>query len=100
LLQPASDDLFDDAAALILRPHSQRTHPAFGAGAMHHVEGDDMPAVVTPEHGTGGCVLHGVAPNRRIEERHSYAYQSVPPIPFGERVAEDLIQLPDVVEAS
>ena len=65
---------------------------------MYHVERRDVPAVVTPEHRPRVGVLDRVAPDRRIEIRDAHANHAVATIALGERVAEDLVQIGDVLE--
>ncbi len=85
--------------AWILRAHRERSHPAFGARTVDHVECDDPPSVVAPQHRALGRIFDGVSPDGRIEERHANAWlMRVPTISLGERVAEDLVQVVDVLE--
>src|SRR5262247_2961523 len=65
---------------------------------MHHVERHDASAIVAPQHRAVVCVFDRVAPDRRVEERDAHADHAVTTISLGERIAEDLIQLIDVVE--
>ena len=90
---------FPDAAALILRSHGEWTHPALGAGAVHHVERDDVTALVAPEHRALSGILDRVPPDSRVEKRHADADHPVATIALRERVAEDLIQLGDLIES-
>jgi hypothetical protein len=65
---------------------------------VHHVEGDDVTAVVAPEHRAGVGIFDRVAPDRRIEKGNAHANHAVAPIPLGERIAEDLIQFGDLLQ--
>ena len=99
-LDAARDDLLPHSTALELGPHGEWAHPSFGARPMDHVERDDVTAIVAPEHRALRCVLDRVAPDGGIEERDAHADHAVATIALGERVAEHLVQLADLVEPS
>src|SRR5262245_36837978 len=65
---------------------------------MHHVEGDDASALVAPQHRAFIGIFDRVAPDGRVEVGHAHTNHAVASIPLSERVAEDLIQLVDVLE--
>src|SRR3954467_7104449 len=65
---------------------------------MHHIEGNDVAAVVAPEHRPVSRVVDRVSPDRGIEKRHPHAHHSVAAISLCEGVAEDLVELLDLVE--
>src|SRR5215510_11600957 len=65
---------------------------------MHHVERDDASSLVAPQHRAFIGVFDRVTPDGRVEVGHPHTDHAVAPIPLSERIAEDLIQLVDVVE--
>src|ERR1700737_1932331 len=92
LLQPfdsSRDDHLADTLPLIIGMHGERTHPAFDARAMDHVERRDAVARVAPDHCPILRVGNGEPPYRRVEVWHSHANHPVLAVALCERLAED-----------
>src|ERR1700687_1685095 len=102
LLQPfdsSRDDHLADTLPLIIGMHGERTHPAFDARAMDHVERRDAVARVAPDHRPILSVGDGKLPYRGIEVRHPYANHPVFAVALGKRFAEDSVERGDFADA-
>src|SRR6185503_5991311 len=75
-----------------------RAHPALNPGPVHDVERHDVAPLAAPDHRAVGGIADGVPPHRGIEKGHPHAHHAVAAIAFGERLAEDLIQLVDLLD--
>src|SRR5207237_857907 len=97
-IDAAPHDLLPRSDALVFAAHGDRTHPPLDAGAMHDVEGDDFASLAAPHHRAVCGVANRVAPDGGIQEGHADADHAVATVALSERLAEDLIELVDLVE--
>src|SRR5437773_2964854 len=94
----ASHDLLPCADALMFAAHGDGSHPAFDPRAVYDVERDDLAALAAPHHRPVRGVANRITPHRGVQERYAHADHAVAAVALRERLAEDLIELVDLIE--